>query len=412
MRSARRVRCVSSRSEAFGRRSCDPDRDGVARCALVERAPTLARPGRLGRWSTEEHGVETSSTPTLTPRGHARSSASATVLPSGDVLVDGACRRDASRSGPAIARRWCCAAATECRWRAHAGWRGLAAGVIDVAVASRGAATMSSLPCSGRASMPSATSSATVNSRGGRRRRRRRRCRSPRSTSSGATRHSMFPRAVAAGTRTPRHRSRRRWGRARPCDERWFSHRPWRRRTSRAGRLERRSTPECARRRRTVNDDGRRSRRAGSAATRVGSDRRRRTCVRRTAVRDRRRHQGVRRVRRSSRRCAGGATSIGENYAQELAGKREVIERLRAAGALHRPAADEQGAPTRRASSTCGRASTERRSSTRSPSGRRARAVLIQVEPPAKPAKSGCAPGDVAGLVERAAGCRPGRGAG
>ena len=86
--------------------------------------------------------------------------------------------------------------------------------------------------------------------------------------------------------------------------------------------------------------------------------------------------------------AAAGCRAIGENYAQELATKAGRRGRRRPRRPLHRPPAVEQGAPARRRSSTCARPSTVRRSSTRSPSGRRARRCWSRSTPPARRARA------------------------
>ena len=96
-----------------------------------------------------------------------------------------------------------------------------------------------------------------------------------------------------------------------------------------------------------------------------------------------------------------GCGSIGENYAQELAGKRDVIERLATAGALHRPPAEQQGPPHRAA----GRRVGDRRSGVDRdrdrPEGRR-RAGADPGQRHRRGVEVRCPPQDVAALVGHA----------
>ena len=99
---------------------------------------------------------------------------------------------------------------------------------------------------------------------------------------------------------------------------------------------------------------------------------------------------------------AAGCRLIGENYAQELVAKRDGDRAAGAGGALHRPAADEQGqqlvAGLVDVWASLDRPSLVDEVAKRAPGAR----VLIQVDTTGDPAKGGCPLGDVAALVERA----------
>ena len=74
-----------------------------------------------------------------------------------------------------------------------------------------------------------------------------------------------------------------------------------------------------------------------------------------------------------------------------------------AALALHRPAAAQQGARARAATSSVWQSVDRRRSAPRSPSGRRAPRCWCRSTRAARPQKGGCPPDDVAALVDRPA---------
>ena len=102
------------------------------------------------------------------------------------------------------------------------------------------------------------------------------------------------------------------------------------------------------------------------------------------------------------RAVAGGATAIGENYAQELLGKRAVIERL---GPIVHFIGHVQSNKVRQIVDLVdvwSRRRPRRRSSTRSPDDRRSADVLIQVNSTGETGKSGCPPEQVVELVDHA----------
>lgn len=100
---------------------------------------------------------------------------------------------------------------------------------------------------------------------------------------------------------------------------------------------------------------------------------------------------------------AGGCDAIGENYAQELIDKRDVIERLRPEvhfiGRLQRNKV-RQLVGLVDVWCSLDRASAVDEVAKRSPGAR----VLIQVDTSGDPGKGGCDPGDAAALVDRARG--------
>jgi hypothetical protein len=100
---------------------------------------------------------------------------------------------------------------------------------------------------------------------------------------------------------------------------------------------------------------------------------------------------------------AAGCEAIGENYAQELLAKREVIERLRPEvhfiGRLQRNKV-RQVAPLVDVWCSLDRSSVVDEVARRVPGAR----VLIQVDTSGDPGKGGCAVGDVVPLVDRARG--------
>jgi pyridoxal phosphate enzyme (YggS family) len=100
---------------------------------------------------------------------------------------------------------------------------------------------------------------------------------------------------------------------------------------------------------------------------------------------------------------AAGCEAIGENYAQELLAKRDVIERLRPEvhfiGRLQRNKVRQVG-PLVDVWCSLDRASVVDEVARRVPGAR----VLIQVDTSGDPGKGGCAVGDAGPLVERARG--------
>ena len=311
-------------------------RPNRVRASVADRAPARALTGRGvddGRRGTRCGGVRCR-------RGcWPRALVGAGDLPAADVIVT----RDRHPAGH-LGRRLCAGRVVRRRRDTGGGARGLE-GVGGRCDRCRGrritsAATGSGPPCSGRASMPSATSSGRSEiARGG----------WPGSPAVAIP--DVAVSAITATTATGRTAStcRRRW--PAPCgamtsSSTWSAraHRatsdgsptaPGRRRPPRRGRLDRpptqtRKRSRCrARRDIGSTSDGRGGERGVGERT-TGDGARRDRCGRASvdaSRRNRRGHEGVR-TRRDRGGRRGGSRRIGENYAQELAGKREVIERL------------------------------------------------------------------------------------
>ena len=99
--------------------------------------------------------------------------------------------------------------------------------------------------------------------------------------------------------------------------------------------------------------------------------------------------------------AAAGCRAIGENYAQELVAKAAGGAGGRSRRALHRPAADEQGAPAGRPRRRVGDRRPAAAGRRAGPPGAR-RPVLVQVDTTGEQGKGGCPVADVAALVRTA----------
>ena len=272
---------------------------------------------------------------------------------------------------------------------AHAGWRGLVAGVVEATV---GGHARRSAPRRCRAAL-----GPCIRARVLRVRRRPTSTGSPpgfgdgvRGTTAWGTPALDLPAGVGAACARPRRRrsidDRAPAPRASPTH--WFSHRARRR----AGPPGRRRLAASRDRRRIDRRATwpRRPERSAPASTAPGGDPARSRLVAVT------KGFGADAVAAAARRP--GCADVGENYAQELVAKAAglVGDGRDRALALHRAAPAQQGAPARAARRTCGRR-VDRPDARppRSPAARPAPRVLVQVNVSGEPQKGGCPPDDV-----------------